>query len=131
MTSAATAPDLGQAKSFGVLAASAVTNTDPSVITGDLGISPNGMSSVTGFPPGIVIGATHFADVVALQAQNDVTAAYNNLASQACNTTVSADLSGTTLIPGVYCSGSSMGLTGTVTLDAQGELGARDWHDLA
>jgi len=125
-TLAATAPDLGQAKSFGVLAASAVTNTGPSVIIGDLGISPNNASSVTGFPPGQVIGATHFADAVALQAQNDVTTAYNDLASQGCNTTISADLGGMTLIPGVYCSppASSMGLTGTVTLDAQGNPNA-------
>src|SRR5512143_1972081 len=96
-TLAATAPNLGQAKSFGVLGASAVTNTGPTVITGDLGISPNTGSSVTGFPPGLVIGATHFADAVALGAQNDVTAAYNTLAGQACNTTISADLGGTTL----------------------------------
>ena len=49
-TFAQTAPSLGQATSFGVLAASAVTNTGPSVITGDLGISPGNASSVTGFP---------------------------------------------------------------------------------
>jgi uncharacterized repeat protein (TIGR01451 family) len=123
-TLAATAPNLGQANSFGVLAASAVTNTGPTVITGDLGISPNNGSSVTGFPPGLVIGATHFADAVALGAQNDVTTAYNTLAGQACNTTISADLGGTTLGPGVYCSASSMGLTGTLTLDAQGDPNA-------
>jgi ice-binding like protein/exosortase sorting signal-containing protein len=123
-TLAATAPGLGQATSFGVLGASAVTNTGPTVITGDLGISPNNGSSVTGFPPGLVIGATHFADAVALGAQNDVTAAYNTLAGEACNTTISADLGGTTLVPGVYCSASSMGLTGTLTLDAQGDPNA-------
>ena len=121
---AQTAPPLGVASSFAVLGASAVTNTGPSVITGDLGISPNNASSVTGFPPGIVIGATHFADAVALQAQSDATTAYNNLAGQACNTTVSADLGGMTLTPGVYCAATSMGLTGTLTLDAQGNPNA-------
>jgi Ice-binding-like/IPTL-CTERM motif len=123
-TFAATAPSLGQATGFGVLAASAVTNTGASVIAGDLGISPGNASSVTGFPPGQVLGTPHFADALALGAQNDVTTAYNALASQACDTTISADLAGSTLPPGVYCSGSTMGLTGTLLLDAQGDPNA-------
>jgi hypothetical protein len=127
---AQTAPSLGQAAGFGVLAASAVTSTGPTVVAGDLGISPNNASSVTGFTfstppgPGQVTGTTHFADALALGAQNDVTAAYNNLAGQACDTTISADLGGSTLTPGVYCSASTMGLTGTLTLDAQGDPNA-------
>src|SRR6202795_1153456 len=121
-TWAATAPDLGQAKTFGVLGGTAVTNTGPSVITGDLGISPG--SAITGFPPGTVIGTIHVTDAVAAQAQSDVTAAYNDLASQACDTIVTADLGGTTLLPGVYCSGAAMALTGTLTLDAQGDPNA-------
>jgi hypothetical protein len=129
-TLAATAPDLGAASSFGVLAASAITNTGPTIITGDLGISPSDLSSVVGFTfssspgPGQVIGVTHFADAAAVAAQNALTAAYNDLAGQACDTTISADLGGSTLTPGVYCSASSLGLTGTLTLDAQGDPNA-------
>jgi hypothetical protein len=129
-TVAATAPTLGQAASFGVLANQAITNTGPSVVAGDLGISPNNASSVTGFTfstppgPGQVLGTPHFADALALGAQNDVTTAYNDLAGQVCGTTISADLGGSTLPPGVYCSGSTMGLTGTLTLDAQGDPNA-------
>lgn len=127
---AATAPPLGTAANFGVVGASAVTSTGATIINGDLGISPNGLSSVSGFSfstspgPGIVNGTTHFADAVALTAQNDVTTAYNNLAGQACDVTISADLGGSTLTPGVYCSASSMALTGTLTLDAQGDPNA-------
>ena len=60
-----------------------MTNTGPTIITGDLGVSPG--TAVTGFPPGIMIAGTiHAADAVALQAQNDTTTAYINLAGQAC-----------------------------------------------
>jgi hypothetical protein len=124
---AQTAPPLGQAGGFAVLGASAVTNTGPTVITGDLGIWPNTASSITGFPPGIVNGATHPGDAVAQQAQTDVTTAYNNLAGQACspsNTLTGIDLGGLTLTPGVYCFSSSAQLTGTLTLNAQGNQNA-------
>src|SRR6185503_3884960 len=66
----------------------------------------------------------HAADAVAAQAQSDVTAAYNDLASQACDTLVTVDLGGATLPPGVYCSAAAMAVTGTLTLDAQGDPNA-------
>jgi hypothetical protein len=114
---------LGTAQSFAVLGGSTVTNTGPSVITGDLGVSPG--SAITGFPPGIVTGTTHAADAVALQAQNDVTTQYNALASAACSADLTGqDLGGKTLIPGVYCFSTSAQLTGTLTLNAQGNPGA-------
>jgi len=118
-----TAPSLGAAESFGVLGASAVTNTGPSVINGDLGIWPNTASSVTGFfPPGSYTGALHAADGVALQAQIDVTAAYVALAGQPYDVDLTGQDLGLvgTLTPGVYHFSSSAQLTGTLTLDAQG-----------
>ena len=81
---AALAPGLGTAESFAVLAGSTVTNTGPSVVHGDLGVSPG--AAVTGFPPGLVTGGTvETATAVALQAQSDATTAYNALAGQACD----------------------------------------------
>jgi hypothetical protein len=60
---------LGTAAPFAVLAGTpAVTNTGPTNITGDLGISPG--AAVTGFPPGTISGATHAADAVALAGQD-------------------------------------------------------------
>ena len=107
-----------------VLGGSTVTNTGPSVINGDLGVSPG--SAVTGFPPGIVNGTIHAADAVAAQAQADLTTAYNNAAGQACNSNLTGqDLGGLTLTAGVYCFDSSAGLTGALTLNAQGVAGAR------
>src|ERR1700733_10660573 len=79
------APPMGTAQNFAVLGASTVTNTGPTVITGDLGVDPG--TAVTGFPPGTVVGGTtHSADAVALQAQSDNATAYNDLAGEACNT---------------------------------------------
>lgn len=111
---------LGTSQSFAVLGGSTVTNTGPSVITGNLGVSPG--SSVTGFPPGIVLsGSIHAADATAAQAQSDLTAAYNTAAGLPCGTDLTGqDLGGMTLTPGVYCFSSSAFLTGTLTLNMQG-----------
>jgi hypothetical protein len=118
------AQTLGTASGFAVLAGTTVTNTGPTVVAGDLGVSPG--TAVAGFnPPGIVVGTIHSADAVALQAQSDATTAYNFLAAMPCNTDMTGeDLGGKTLTPGVYCFSSSVGLTGTLTLDAQGNPGA-------
>ena len=122
--SAQTAPSLGAAQSFAVLGGSTVTNTGASVITGDLGVSPG--TAVTGFLPGLVVSGTiHSADAAALAAQDAVTTAYNSLAGQACTQDLTGqDLGGQTLTAGVYCFSSSAQLTGTLTLNAQGNPNA-------
>ncbi|MFE9067921.1 ice-binding family protein [Streptomyces violaceusniger] len=107
---------------FAVLAGQTVTNTGPSVVNGDLGVSPG--TAVTGFPPGLVNGTIHSADAAALQAQNDLTVAYDNAAGRTPDASISGDLGGLTLAPGVYNAASSIGLTGTLTLDAGGNVNA-------
>jgi type VI secretion system secreted protein VgrG len=121
---AQTAPSLGTAQSNAVLAGSTVTNTGPSVIGGDLGLSPG--TAVTGFPPGTVSGGTiHAADAAALSSQNSLTTAYNSLAGQSCTQDLTGqDLGGKTLTPGVYCFSTSAALTGSLTLNAGGNAGA-------
>lgn len=122
--SAQVAPPLGQAGTFAVLGGSAVTNTGPSSVVGDLGISPG--SSITGFPPGSVSGGViHANDAVASGAQSDVAVAYVNLAGQPSDVNLTGqDLGGLTLTSGVYTFNSSAQLTGTLTLDAQGDPAA-------
>ncbi len=114
-------PAFAQLSSFAVLGGSTVTNTNtPTTVNGNLGVSPG--SAVTGFPPGIVTGGTiHAGDLVAAQAQTELTSTYNSLVNMACDTDLTGqDLGGMTLTPGVYCFSSSAQLTGTLTLDAQG-----------
>lgn len=100
-------PILGAAAGFSVLGGSAITNSAsaPSVVTGDMGIAPNGGSSVTGFPPATVTGADHFADGLATQAQVALAAALADLSTRA-STPIAADLGGQTLTPGVYSEAS-------------------------
>src|ERR1017187_6371642 len=122
--SAATVPvSLGTAANYAVLAASTVTNTGPTTINGDLGLSPG--TAITGFPPGQVNGTVDAADRAALQAQNDLTAAYAAAAAAPATATIPVELGGTTVTPGVYGSpAGTFGITGTLTLDAQGDPNA-------
>jgi hypothetical protein len=112
---------LGTAANFGVLAGSAVTNTGPTVVTGNVGVSPG--TSITGFPPGSIApgsGFLHSADSVAQQAQSDLTTAYNDAATRVCGTPIAGGvLGGLVLTPGVYCMGTG-DLTGTLTLNGAG-----------
>lgn len=116
--------DLGTAASFAILAGSTVTNTGPSVISGNIGLSPG--SSITGFPPGVNINGTrHISDAVARAAQRDLVTAYNVAAgSPTAADVTNKDLGGMTLTPGVYEASTAMALTGTLTLNAQGNSSA-------
>jgi Ice-binding-like len=114
---------LGAAAAYAVLAGSTVTNTGPSVISGDLGLYSG--TAVMGFPPGKVINGTEqIADAEALQAQSALKTAYNDAAGRGPATSVTKDLGGQTLAPGVYAAAKGIDLTGTVTLDAEGDNGA-------
>jgi hypothetical protein len=119
---------LGTAANFGALAGSTVTNTGPTVVKGSVGVSPG--AAITGFPPGSIApgtGIQHSADAVALQAQTDLTTAYNDAAGRICPAL--NDLTGLvlgsggtvlTLTPGVYCFATSAQLTGNLVLNGAG-----------
>jgi hypothetical protein len=121
---AQSAPSLASAQSFAVLGASTVTNAGPTVITGDLGVSPG--TAVTGFPPGTVTGGTIQAgDATASTAHADAHTAYDALVAEPCGTNLTGQILGTTptavtLSPGVYCFNDSAQLTGSLTLEGNG-----------
>ena len=83
---AQTPPSNGSAQSFAMLGSSTATNTGPSVIKGDLGVTPG--TAVNGFPSGIVArGPILTADAQEKQTRADATSAYGDPAGQICNTT--------------------------------------------
>ena len=93
--------NLGTAATFGVLAGSTVTNTGPTVINGNVGVSPG--TAITGFGPGTSSGMIYSAGAVAAQAQTDLTTAYNAAAGLTGAIDLSGqDLGGLILLPGVY-----------------------------
>lgn len=111
--------------SLAVLAGSSVTNTGATNITGDLGLSPG--TSVGGFPPGILNGTLRINDAIATQAKLDLTAAYNDAAGRTSTdiVTLSGNIGGLTLTPGLYKSTSSLAISsGDVTFDAKGNADA-------
>ena len=115
---------LGGASGFRVLAGSTVTNTGPTSIDGDLGVSPG--SAVTGFPPGTVSGSIFTTTPgPAATAQSDLTTAYNDLAGRPPGTAVAGNIGGQTLGPGVFTSTSSLAISsGDLTLTALGDPNA-------
>jgi hypothetical protein len=117
--------NLGAASSMGILAGSTITCVTGGTINADIGLSP-GTAVVLGSPACVVTGTQHITDAVAAQAQSDNTTAYNTLAALPCGTVVgTADIgAGSTKPAGVYCSASTIGMTGTLTLDGGGDPNA-------
>ena len=115
---------LGSTVTFAALAGSTLTNTGPSIVNGNLGVSPG--TAVTGFPPGSVInGAIHAADPTAATAQGDLTIAYNDAAGRSGPTLlVGGALANQSLAPGLYNATTSLGISGNLTLDGGGNPGA-------
>lgn len=120
----ATVP-LAGASALALLAGSAISNTGATTVNGDIGLSPG--SSIGGFPPGILVGTMHINDAVATQAKLDLTAAYNDAAGRTATdiVTLSGNLGGLTLTPGLYKSTSSLAISsGDLTFDAKGNPNA-------
>jgi hypothetical protein len=115
-----TAPDLGTAANFAILAGGGVTDSFTSSVRGDVGVGPG--AAITGLQPQRLSGIMHAGDEIAVEALNDLRAAYDAVAALPCDFNLTdQELGGKTLTPGVYCLSSSAQLTGVLILDAQGD----------
>ena len=129
---AQTIPSFGSAESFAVLAATTITNTGNTVITGDVGVSPG--TAITGFGPGIIENGLMYTGVGSKAgiAQADAKSAYDNLialSTSSASTNLTGSVLGqtagaTSLTPGVYTFSSSASLTGKLVLNDQGDPNA-------
>lgn len=126
---------LGNADSFAVLAGSAISDTNPSVIVGNVGLSPSAGTNITALTPSEVSGTIYAVDAtgpggapgnnptLVNDAKTDLTAAFT-LATQPTTGVIAADLGGQTLFPGVYDDNDapnslSIAAGQTLTLDGQ------------
>jgi len=125
--------DLGTTSSFAVLAGTTITNTGATTIDGS---SPEGGGNVGLYPGAAFTGQGPGADAVTMtgwtaylsdpagvasKAKDDLVTAYDAAAGRTPSTTIGAELGGLTLTPGTYFSASGFEITGTLTLDAQGD----------
>ncbi|WP_264564294.1 Ig-like domain-containing protein [Flavobacterium sp. N3904] len=130
--------NLGSAERFGILSGVGVSNNAgfSEIRNMDVGIYPGVRSSVTGFPPAIIVGGAIYASddiappgigTMLIKAKQDLTNAYlfAEGASTPAPATVSGDQGGKTLAPGIYKSTSTLLIqSGDLTLDAQGDANA-------
>lgn len=127
---AATTPtvNLSRASSYAALSSASVGNTVSAAgapfttLRGDLGVVAN--AQPTGFPPGVVTGTTQVGNTAATQADTDLVAAYNEVAARTGGVSQLGDLTGATILPGLYTIATAASNTGTLTLDAGGNPNA-------
>jgi hypothetical protein len=137
-TAGASGVNLNSAGDFGIIAGVGVSNNAgfSEIRNMDVGISPGVRSSITGFPPAIIVNGVMLASddllpvgvaALLIQAKQDLTDAYLFLegASSPAPATVAGDIGGITLAPGIYKSTSTLLIqSGDLTLDAQGDPNA-------
>ena len=127
------APTVGSAQSilrtagnFTLLGGSAISSTatvGTTVANGNVGLSPTAESAITGFPPAAITnGAIIATGAATAQARTDLISAAAGLAAMTPSANLTGlNLGGMTLAPGVYSFSNTAFLTGTLTLDAQGQ----------
>jgi hypothetical protein len=113
--------DLGSTRNFAVLAGSGITvagTVNSTTINGDIGTFPT--PSISGLENVTLNGVNYADNPVTQLAKDDLVIAYNDAAGRTPVTSLTGDtLGGLFLTSGVY-GGGALDLTGTLTLNAEG-----------
>ncbi|PUE33915.1 Ig-like domain-containing protein [Limnohabitans sp. Jir72] len=134
---------LASSSNFAILGSAAINNIPTSLITGDVGLTPDTGASITGFSTPAtcpeVVGHVYAVDgtgpacalinpTLLSNAKTDVLSAYTNAigAGRGTPTPITTNLAGLTFYPGLYESLTSIDLSAGshLTLDAQGDTNA-------
>ncbi len=114
--------ELNSCSSFAILSGISISSTGSGIINGDVGLYPAGSQ---GIPPAQINGNIYNGGPIAEQAQLHLTDAYNDAAIRSLDRiTVSGNIGGLTLAPGLYWSETSLQITGDLRLDAGGDADA-------
>jgi hypothetical protein len=128
LTAANPAPvDMRSTAHFTILAGAGITFAGAANSTtnvGDIGTFPT--TTITGLDKVVLMGINHAGDAVTQTAKVDLVTSYNDAAGRSADVSYPAifDIGGLTLNSGVYHEPSSLGITGTLTLDGQGNPNA-------
>lgn len=124
ITFSQTAPNLGSAANFVLFTGTGqfTSTSSNTIVTGDVG---NVTGAFSAFPPGLLTGNKHQGDAVAIQAANDIDAAYAEVLAKSCDFAHSTAFGGGEILaPGVHCAGAASTFSGNLTLDAGGNSSA-------
>ncbi len=117
----------GTTASFAVLAASTITNTGATNISGTAGgdIGLYAGTSFTGSGTVTTTGVQHITDAAASTAQTDLVTAYNDLLVPTPTTLTNPDLAAQVILPGTYnTAAGTFSNSGHLTLDANNDPSA-------
>lgn len=110
---------LGSSVGYSALGGTSISNSGSTVVMGSVGAGSSG--SISGFPPGKATGSLHSGDNASAQAHSSLLAAYNDAENRTPTATITGDLAGLTLAPGVYGATAAVSLSTTLTLDGQND----------
>lgn len=112
--------DLGTAQTFSALSSSSVTSSEYSVLPQNVGVSPGTALPIDGTVR--IFGSIYAGEAAeAVQANTDAVAAYHQVAALTPTGTLTGDIGGRTITPGIYYANAALEMSTSITFDAQND----------
>ncbi|MFD2513158.1 ice-binding family protein [Pontibacter locisalis] len=116
-------PNLGKATTFAVMGSSYVSNTGSTGVTGDLGVTPQGIHTDNGQL--LVRGSKHIGTPLVTEALQDAKVVYDYYSNMTAPTFTGPGLVANGSSPGIFRNSGNVNIDGIVVLDAKGDVNAR------